>query len=113
VASNPSFPSALNSEISAIKSETAAAQLRANAQTALAAAMDADLAPLRDRIATALALEDDAAMVASLSAIQADLPDLLTKILAKPAAEQVLQNTATAAMLNGLESAAKERKAST
>jgi phage gp29-like protein len=106
-------PSALNSEISAIKSETAAAQLRANAQTALAAAMDADLAPLRDRIATALALEDDDAMVAALQAIQGDLPDLLTKILAKPAAEQVLQNTATAAMLNGLESAAKERKAST
>lgn len=110
-ASAPSaLPSALNKEVAAISEETANAQLRVAAQDALAKAMDADLAPLRERIAAALALDDDDAMVAALKNIQGDLPGILTKILAKPAAEQILTDTAAAAMSNGIEAARKERK---
>jgi phage gp29-like protein len=106
----------LNSEVSNLQSQISSslssAQLNASATNALAAAMSTDLAPLRERIAAALALEDNDAMVAALQAIQTDLPAILAQILANPASEQVLTQTSAAALLNGLDSAAKERKVS-
>jgi phage gp29-like protein len=104
------LPAALNSELRTLNAETSNAQLRLNAQDALARAMAEDLAPVRERIEEALALEDDQAMLAALEKLQADMPDLLTKILAKPSAEKILEGTTTAAMLNGIEAATKERK---
>ncbi len=77
-------------------------QLRAAARDALARAFHADLAPLRARLERALALDDDAAMLADLQSIPAELPGMLAQIIAAPAAEQVLQETLAAALVNGL-----------
>lgn len=103
------LPAALNSELRTLNSELSNTQLRLNAQDALARAMAEDLAPVRARIEEALALEDDQAMLAALQKLQADMPDLLTSILAAPAAEQILEDTTTAAMINGIEYATNER----
>jgi phage gp29-like protein len=59
-----------------------------------AAAMAADLAPVRSRIETILALENDAALKAELAALQADLPKLLPKNSAAAASLEKLIGTA-------------------
>jgi hypothetical protein len=77
-------------------------RLRAAATDALARATADDLAPLRARLSTALAMPDDAAMLADLQQILAELPDILREILDDPEAQNVLEDTISAALLNGL-----------
>jgi hypothetical protein len=98
----PGLRATLNAEIDA-------ATLRVAAKDMLAEAMDADLAPVRARIAAALALEDDDAMVAALRAVQADLPAILAEILAAPQAETALAEIAAQSLAEGAKAAAKER----
>jgi len=76
-------------------------RLKDAARDALAQAMAKDLAPLRTKIEAALALEDDTAMVAALKAIQEDMPSMLLAICKDPASQQVLEESITAALLNG------------
>ena len=84
------------------------ARLQENARDALARAMAADLAPVRERIQAALDIQDDAAMMAALAKLRDDLPALLTQICADPAAQKVIEDTLSAALLNGIaESAAR------
>lgn len=93
-----------------LNTELEAATLRVAAKDMLAQAMDADLAPVRERIAAALALEDDEAMVAALKAIQADLPAILAQILAAPQAETALTEISQQALTEGAAAAARQRK---
>lgn len=94
----------------ALNRETPAAAAGDQAQTALAesarqelaAAIGADLAPLRARIDAALALDDEA-MMASLQALIAELPTMLENISAAPAAQEVIERIMAAALMNGIE----------
>jgi hypothetical protein len=72
----------------------------------LSSALAADLAPVRARLETILALEDDAALKAELKALQADLPTLLPK---DSAAAVALEKILGTALLEGLTE--KETKA--
>lgn len=85
----------------AVLGDTKAGRLQAAARTALARAMAQDLAPIRSRIEQALANRDDAAMLASLRAIPGELPQLLVNICRNPAAQAVIEESLTAALLNG------------
>jgi hypothetical protein len=93
-----------------LNAELQAATLRVAARDALAQAMDADLAPVRERIAAALSLDDDSQMVEALRAIQADLPAILAQILAAPQAETVLQDAAAQSLAEGEAQASQERQ---
>ena len=101
LASSPLPLAPLAPDLRTLNTELNAATLRIAAKDMLAEAMDADLAPVRARIAAALALEDDDAMVAALRAIQADLPAILTQILAAPQAETALTEIARQALTEG------------
>ncbi len=84
------------------RDERVESELIAASTDALARAMDADLAPVRTRIAAALAIENDQAMLDELSRINADLPALLLEICQKPEAGKTLEESLTAALLNGI-----------
>lgn len=88
--------------LSAILGDHTEARLRDAARRHLAQAMDSDLAPLRQRIEAALALDDDAAMLQALSALRDDLPDMLARMSADPASQEAIEQAITAALLNGL-----------
>ena len=75
--------------------------LQSSARRALGEALAADLAPYTERLANALALEDDA-MLTELVALYNDAPLLLEAIAADPAAEPVIAETITAALVNGV-----------
>jgi hypothetical protein len=47
-------------------------------------------------------MPDDAAMLADLQQILAELPDILREILDDPEAQNVIEDTISAALLNGL-----------
>jgi phage gp29-like protein len=80
-------------------------RLRAAAKEALGKALSADLAPVRARIEAALANSDDAAMVAALQQVAADLPALAGSP-EKLASQQVFEETIAAALVNGIAEAA-------
>jgi hypothetical protein len=75
----------------------------------MAAAVADDLAPLRTRIEAALANESDEAMIDSLKAMQAEMPNMLLEICRAPTAERVLEESLTAALLNGVAEGAAAR----
>jgi phage gp29-like protein len=85
------------------------ARLQAAAREAMAAAVADDLAPLRTRIEAALANESDEAMIDSLKAMQAEMPNMLLEICRAPKAERVLEESLTAALLNGVAEGAAAR----
>lgn len=72
---------------------------------ALASALAKDLAPLRDRIEAALAINDDQGMLSALAALQADLPQMLIAMCQDPATQRVMEEGITAALLNGISEA--------
>jgi phage gp29-like protein len=74
----------------------------------LAAALAEDLAPVRTRLETILALEDDAAMKAELAALQKDLPSLLP-LTASRAAEALSRIIGTALLESLTEGRASAR----
>jgi phage gp29-like protein len=78
------------------------AALTNNATKSLAAAVSDDLAPLRDRIEAALSLQDDDAMMKALIELRSDLPGILAKIISDPSAAQVIEQSISAALLNGI-----------
>jgi phage gp29-like protein len=84
--SNPQISNSLDQKFSAI----------------FAQAVSDDLKPIRDRIETALANEDNQAMLDSLNAIPAELPAMLLQITRKPNAEPILQDAITAGILEGI-----------
>lgn len=80
---------------------------------ALVKAVAHDLEPLKKRLEAALALTDDKALLDALMAINTELPDLLKEICADPQAAQVLQESISASMLEGIaQGAAKYRRVS-
>jgi hypothetical protein len=84
-------------------------RLQTAARDALAIAMADDLAPVRARIERAISNPDDQAMLKDLAAIPAELPGLLLQICRDPKAQQVLEQSITAALLNGIaEGAARQ-----
>lgn len=68
----------------------------------LAEAMGEDFAPVRNRIAEALAIEDDQQMLEALSKVREDIPGLLLQMCRDPKAQKVLEETITAGFFNGL-----------
>lgn len=80
------------------------AALNRNALLQVAAAMDEDLKPLRDRIAYALSIEDDEYFFNALRNLQAELPELLLQVNASPASATAIENSLAAALLNGIAS---------
>lgn len=85
-------------------------RLQAAARDALAQAMADDLSPLRARIQAALANSDDQAMLDDLNRIPDELPGLLLDICRNPSAERVLEESMTAALLNGIAEGAAGRE---
>jgi phage gp29-like protein len=73
---------------------SAVSQREAESRKLIAESFSSDLAPVRARLETILALEDDAALKAELKALQADLPTLLPKDSAAAVALEKLIGTA-------------------
>ena len=74
-------------------------------------ALDADLQPMRERIAQALREPDDK-LEAALQAAVSDLPALFAKVSESGRLDKVLEETLTASVFNGLaEQAAKRKRA--
>lgn len=106
---SPEQPVQLNRGITLNRDTAAAAigdrvdaRLKAASIDELAKAMARDLAPVRDRIEAALALEDDQAMIDALLQIPGDGPALLLQICRDPLAARALEHSMTAALFNGL-----------
>ena len=78
-----------------------AARLQQAAVKALAEAVQSDLRPLANRLQDALALEDDAAMLAELRKIQGELPTMLALVNKDPAAAAAIEDAMSAALING------------
>jgi len=87
-------------------SERVAEALSAAGQDALAEAMQRDLKPVAERLATVLAEQDPDALYAGLAQLRRDLPALLKQLAADPAAAGVLEGILSAALLNGWAEAA-------
>jgi hypothetical protein len=68
----------------------------------LSRALAEDLQPIRDRLARILQIEDPDVLAARLRAFLDELPRLLKSINADPAAAKALEETMSAALLNGL-----------
>ena len=122
----PSFPPAFNREDAAHSAAATKAssdsvvstiatrvdeRLVKSATEALAKATAADLAPVRNRIEAALALQDDQAMLTALAAIPGDLPAMLLQICRDPSSARVLEDSMTAALFNGIAEGAAEHGA--
>lgn len=67
-----------------------------------AEALAEDLQPIRDRLARILQIEDPDVLAARLRAFLEELPRLLKSINADPASAKALEETMSAALLNGL-----------
>lgn len=72
------------------------------AHVELAKRLALDLYPVRKRLERILQISDPEIMSAKLKAFQADLPELLKDIIADPASAQIIEDTLSAAMVNGL-----------
>lgn len=91
-------------------SEAVNERLTRSAIEEFAQALSSDLAPLRNRIDAALALEDDQAMLQSLAAIPDEMPDMLQAMCRDPETERALERSITAALFNGMAEGAAERR---
>jgi len=76
--------------------------LEAAAREALGKALANDLAPVRQRLAAILAIEDEEILRNRLSAFLAELPQLLKDMGADPESAQVLEAAMGASMINGM-----------
>ena len=83
--------------------------LAANARTAVLKALDADLKPMRDRLAKAMQAPDDK-LQAELQAVLADMPALFEKVSASGQLDKALEETITATLFNGFAEQAAARK---
>lgn len=75
--------------------------LLAASRAALVKAQGAALAPLRDRLRVAAALDDAVALRAELEEIRAELPALLARMNANPETATVIEESIAAALLTG------------
>ncbi len=80
---------------------TATDQVVEAARVELAKAQAKTLLPLRTALAEAAQIEDPAQQQAALKALQERLPEMLKKMNLKPETAKVLENTMSAALLNG------------
>ena len=76
----------------------------------LAAAFAEDLAPLRERLARILEIEDPDLMRAKLAAFLKQLPQLLKDINADPESARVLEDQLQTGLLSGAQAGARDRK---
>lgn len=76
----------------------------------LAAAAEADYAPIKARLETILAMEDPAEQGSALEKLKADLPDYLKELTAKPSE---LAEALNAEMIEAADSAIRQREAAT
>ncbi len=85
------------------------AKLSASAREAILKALDADLQPLRDRIAQALQAPDDK-LQDELQKVLADIPgEIFAKVAASGKLDAALADTITASLFNGLAAEAAKR----
>lgn len=85
-----------------VKNRAASSTLNPPSSQALAAAVAADLQPLRDRLARILQIEAPDVLKAKLQAFLAELPQLLKDINADPESARVLEALAAPALAQGL-----------
>lgn len=90
----------------AAKKDTA---LAASAREAVLKALDADLQPMRERLAKALQAPDDK-LESELQAVVADMPALLEKVSASGQLDKAIEETITATLFNGFAAATAARK---
>ena len=83
--------------------------LAANAREAVLKALDADLKPMRDRIAKAMQAPDDK-LQGELQSVLNDMPAIFAKVSASGQLDKALEETITATLFNGFASAAAQRK---
>jgi len=106
------MPAANEAPVTTAVADRVDTRLRAAAIDAFSKAASDDLAPIRARIKAAMDQTDDDAMLRDLAALQADLPRLLLEICKDPATQKVMEESLTAALLNGVsESAAAHQEA--
>jgi hypothetical protein len=86
---------------SADPADVVASELLAAAMQAAGKAAATDLQPLAARIAAALEIEDDEAMLDELIAIHNDMPELFGDIARSPALAAPIADALTAALVNG------------
>lgn len=87
--------------------------LEKNALAQLGQALSNDLQPLRRRLENILQIPDAEILRTRLQAFKSELPELLLDLNTDPATAQVIEQTISAALWNGVDEAARDRKEAT
>lgn len=102
-------PSTFLNKAAELLSDAKGNRLADASREAVLKALDADLQPLRDRIATALQAPDDK-LQGELDKVLADIPAVFAQASASGQLDKALEETLTAALFNGFASEAAKRK---